>query len=56
MPGYRHDALRDVLVEDGEIVAPINVLRFDDTVYNLLGNHLESLDDRAEVILDPSVL
>lgn len=41
-------------VEDGEIVAPINVLRFDDTVYNLLGNHLESLDDRAEVILDPS--
>ena len=41
-------------VEDGEIVAPINVLRFDDTVYNLLGNHLESLDDRAEVIFDPS--
>lgn len=39
-------------VEDGEIVAPVNVLRFDDTIYSLLGDRLEGLDDQAEVILD----
>ncbi|RLE25402.1 MAG: hypothetical protein DRJ50_02990 [Actinobacteria bacterium] len=41
-------------VEDGEIVAPVNVLRFDDTAYNLLGEQLEGLTDEAEVLLDTS--
>ncbi len=41
-------------VDDGEIVAPIEVLRFDDTVYNLLGLNLVGLTDRVEMILDPS--
>ncbi len=41
-------------VEGGEIVAPVNVLRFDDTVYHLLGDHLVDLTDEAEVILDSS--
>jgi len=39
-------------VQDGEIVAPVNVLRFDDTIYNLLGANLEALDDTAEIVLD----
>ena len=39
-------------VEGGEIVAPIEVLRFDDTVYSLLGENLEGLTDTAETILD----
>lgn len=41
-------------VDDGEIVAPINVLRYDDTTYHLLGDHLIGLTDTAETILDPS--
>jgi predicted Zn-dependent protease len=41
-------------MEDGEIVAPVNVLRFDDTAYHLLGDQLEGLTDTAEVLLDTS--
>lgn len=41
-------------VEGGEIVAPVNVLRFDDTVYHLLGDRLAGLTDSVETILDPS--
>ena len=41
-------------VENGEIVAPANVLRFDDTAYNLLGSNLVGLTDEVETILDPS--
>ena len=41
-------------VEGGEIVAPVNVLRFDDTAFNLLGDRLVALTDEAEVLLDPS--
>ena len=32
-------------MDDGEIVAPVNVLRFDDTAYHLLGDQLEGLTD-----------
>ena len=39
-------------IDEGEIVAPVNVLRFDDTAYHLLGNKLEGLTDEAEVLLD----
>jgi predicted Zn-dependent protease len=38
-------------MEDGDIVAPVNVLRFDDTAYHLLGDRLEGLTDEAEVLL-----
>lgn len=41
-------------VEDGEIVAPIDVLRFDDTAFHLLGDRLVGLTDTAETILDSS--
>ncbi len=40
-------------VENGEIVAPVSVLRFDDTAYHLLGDRLEGLTDTADVLLDP---
>ena len=40
-------------VEKGEIVAPVNVMRFDDTVGSMLGDALEALTDRAELV--PSV-
>jgi len=40
-------------VEGGEIVAPAKVLRFDDTLYNLLGDNLVGLTDEAETMLDP---
>ena len=39
-------------VEGGEVVAPANVLRFDDTAFNLLGSKLEGLTDESEVLLD----
>ena len=39
-------------MDDGEIVAPVNVLRFDDTAYHLLGDRLEGLTDESEVLLD----
>ena len=41
-------------VEGGEIVAPVDVLRFDDTAYHLLGDRLGGLTDQAETILDSS--
>ncbi len=38
-------------VENGRIVAPVDVLRFDDTLYRLLGSKLEALTDTPELIL-----
>jgi predicted Zn-dependent protease len=39
-------------VERGEIVAPLSVMRFDDSLYRMLGTELESLDDEADWILN----
>jgi predicted Zn-dependent protease len=39
-------------VENGKIVAPIDVLRFDDTGYRLLGSNLEALTTETELLLD----
>ena len=41
-------------VEGGEIVAPVNVMRFDDTVYNMLGSHLRGLTSEPEFVFDNS--
>lgn len=41
-------------VEDGEIQAPINVMRFDDSVYDLLGTNLLGLTCERDFILDAS--
>ena len=36
-------------VEDGRIVAPVDVLRFDDTIYRMLGENLEALTRETEL-------
>jgi predicted Zn-dependent protease len=41
-------------VEDGRIVAPVGAMRFDDTVYRMLGENLEALTRERELLLDPS--
>ena len=39
-------------VENGEIQAPVNVMRFDDSVYDILGTNLLGLTEERELILD----
>ena len=39
-------------VERGEIVGPLSVMRFDDSLYRMLGSELEALDDEADWILN----
>ena len=41
-------------VEDGAIVAPLNVMRFDDSIFRMLGSNLLGLTAERELILDPS--
>jgi predicted Zn-dependent protease len=41
-------------VEDGRIVACVTPMRFDDSVYRLLGSELEALTRTAEMLPDPS--
>ena len=39
-------------VEKGRIVAPVDVLRFDDTIFRMLGANLEALTAETELILE----
>ncbi len=39
-------------VENGEIRAPLNVMRFDDTLFDLLGANLEALTRERELLID----
>ena len=39
-------------VEDGEIKAPLNVMRFDESVFRLLGDKLLALTSERELLLD----
>ena len=39
-------------VENGNIVAPVDVLRFDDTIYRMLGDNLEALTKEREMLLE----
>ncbi|OLF51001.1 TldD/PmbA family protein [Pseudomonas chlororaphis] len=41
-------------VENGEIQAPVSTMRFDDSVYSLLGSHLEGLTRERELLLSAS--
>ena len=41
-------------VEDGEIKAPVSTMRFDDSVYSLLGTQLEALTAERELLLSAS--
>ena len=40
-------------VEHGRIQAPVAVLRFDETLYHLLGDRLLGLTVEQELLLDP---
>ena len=39
-------------VEDGELAAPLDVMRFDDSFLRLFGQGLVGLTDRAELVPD----
>jgi predicted Zn-dependent protease len=39
-------------VEGGKVVAPVNVLRFDDTLYRMLGDNLVALTAERELLLE----
>ncbi|MFZ6772567.1 TldD/PmbA family protein [Undibacterium sp. SXout7W] len=39
-------------VENGEIQAPLNVMRFDDSLFKILGDHLLALTAETEIIMD----
>jgi predicted Zn-dependent protease len=41
-------------VEGGRIVAPVSPMRFDDTLYRMLGDNLVDLTRGRELLLDPS--
>jgi predicted Zn-dependent protease len=41
-------------VEQGKIVAPLDVMRFDDSIYRMLGSQLVALTREREFLLDPS--
>lgn len=41
-------------VEDGKIQAPLNVMRFDDSIYDLFGTNLLGLTSERDLILDSS--
>jgi predicted Zn-dependent protease len=41
-------------VEDGKIIAPLSTMRFDDSVFSLLGGALEALTTERELILSTS--
>jgi predicted Zn-dependent protease len=38
-------------VENGEIAAPLEAMRFDDSLYRLLGSELERIGAHAELLL-----
>ena len=40
-------------VENGEIQAPVDVMRFDDSIYRMLGDNLLGLTREREMVLDP---
>lgn len=40
-------------VDKGEIQAPVNVMRFDDSIYNILGSNLAGLSAEKELLFDP---
>ena len=37
-------------VENGEIIAPIENMRFDDTIYNIFGDKLEDTTNKLQLI------
>ena len=52
---YRNDLTRfaSFWVEEGKIKAPLNVMRFDDSLYRMLGEGLLGLTTKPELLVDP---
>ena len=44
-------ARRQAGAEDGQIVAPLNVMRFDETLFRMLGDNLVGLTRDRELIM-----
>ena len=40
------------MIENGKLTAPINTMRFDDSVYSMLGNNLIGLTSKRELLID----
>lgn len=40
-------------VENGEIAAPLAAMRFDDSIYRLLGDNLIGLTQNQHTLIDP---
>ena len=40
-------------VENGEAIAPVKAMRFDDSLYHLLGDRLEGLTRERELLVSP---
>jgi hypothetical protein len=53
LPRNRNDPLRQLLGRERQIVAPLNVMRFDDSLFRVLGDNLEALTQRPELLVDP---
>ncbi|MBH44508.1 MAG: hypothetical protein CMD88_03540 [Gammaproteobacteria bacterium] len=41
-------------VKDGEFIGPINTMRFDETIYNILGDNLFGLTNNQDMLMDCS--
>ena len=41
-------------VKDGEYIGPINTMRFDETIYNILGENLFGLTNNQDMLMDCS--
>ena len=40
------------IIENGKLTAPINTMRFDDSVYSMLGDNLIGLTEKRELLID----
>lgn len=40
-------------VENGEVTSPVNVMRFDESIYNILGDNLEGITEDREKMISP---
>ena len=40
------------IVENGELSAPVNTMRFDDSIYSILGDNLIGLTSKRELLID----
>ena len=41
-------------VKDGELIGPINTMRFDETMYNIFGAKLAGLTNEQQLLMDTS--